>query len=413
MKSRLLLSVVDRLPTINEMQESDIEDGDLDCCSPTMEEYLDSIKELSQPAPYPLHGPLRGHRRWTERSRTRVPPVAPSLFLNASRAYAPWIPVELSDVSVTVTDTSDCDSSLRFNHNLLNRCRSVCLAYFCPAVDVYTHRRLDTRDCTTVTAQCVIEVLWFPKWTQTSNCSAVGSGELRPSAEADNSYNHQVPRYQAINSQDNMIETRHRKMASTQNRCILLLAVLAAVCIQLSQAQIVPGRCSCYHTIKFIAGHISDFHVLEKRPGCDKTELIVALNNPDKTTEKYCMNTEGKMAKAFLRCWESSVSARENQKKKKKKNPKRQNYTASHKLTDKKRFAPGKARASTSLNLPKTLDAATMSTVTHAAADWTSHCRFKPKYAKISLLPLSGEEKAAKSDEISTRQQEELHNESG
>ena len=121
MKPRCLLSTVDRLPTINELQESDAEDGDLDCCSHTMEEYVDSIKELSQPAPYPLHGPLRGHRRWMERTCRRATPVAPSMFLKSSRTYAPWIPVDLSDVSITLTDESNCDSSLRSNHNLLDR----------------------------------------------------------------------------------------------------------------------------------------------------------------------------------------------------------------------------------------------------------------------------------------------------
>nr|XP_046257349.1 uncharacterized protein LOC124065723 [Scatophagus argus] len=119
MKPKCLLSTVDRLPTINEMQESDTEDPD--CCSHTMEEYVDSIKELSQPAPYPLHGPLRGHRRWMERSCPKVIPVAPSVFLNSSRTYLSWIPIDLSDVSITLTDRSNCDSALRFNQNLLDR----------------------------------------------------------------------------------------------------------------------------------------------------------------------------------------------------------------------------------------------------------------------------------------------------
>ncbi len=107
MKLRCLLSTVDRLPTINEMQESDTEDGDISCCSHTMEEYVDSIKELSQPAPYPLHGPLRGHRYWIERTRERATHVAPSIFLNSPRIYTPWIPVDLSDVSITLTDQSN------------------------------------------------------------------------------------------------------------------------------------------------------------------------------------------------------------------------------------------------------------------------------------------------------------------
>ncbi|XP_077936285.1 C-X-C motif chemokine 9-like [Gasterosteus aculeatus] len=93
-------------------------------------------------------------------------------------------------------------------------------------------------------------------------------------------------------------------MAPSQKRCILLLAVMAAVCIQLHQAHDFLGRCSCLNPIMFIKGSISDFEVLESRPGCDKTELIVTMNNPNNSTEKLCMNTVGKRAKAFLRCWE-------------------------------------------------------------------------------------------------------------
>ncbi|XP_078123989.1 C-X-C motif chemokine 9-like [Sander vitreus] len=93
-------------------------------------------------------------------------------------------------------------------------------------------------------------------------------------------------------------------MALSQKRCTLLLVVVAAVCIQLYQAQVSIGRCSCLNTIKFIRGNMSDFQVLERHPGCDNTELIVTMNNADNSTEKICMNTEGKMAKAFLKCWE-------------------------------------------------------------------------------------------------------------
>lgn len=120
MKSRWLLSTVDRLPTISETQESDTEEGDPDCSSHTMEEYVDSIKELSQPAPYPLHGPLRGHRLWMVRSCPAAPPVAPALFLNSLRSSPPWSPVDLSDVSLTLTDQSKCDTSTHFKQNLLD-----------------------------------------------------------------------------------------------------------------------------------------------------------------------------------------------------------------------------------------------------------------------------------------------------
>lgn len=121
MKLRCLLSAVDRLPTISETLECGSEDGDVDCPSHTLEAYIESIKELSQPALYPLHGPLRGHRRWAERSGTRAAVRASSLFLNSSRTYAPWTPVELSDVSVTLSSQANCDLAQRLNENLLDR----------------------------------------------------------------------------------------------------------------------------------------------------------------------------------------------------------------------------------------------------------------------------------------------------
>ncbi|KAL7404086.1 hypothetical protein ABVT39_009267 [Epinephelus coioides] len=93
-------------------------------------------------------------------------------------------------------------------------------------------------------------------------------------------------------------------MALSQKSCTLLLAVLAAVCIQLYQAHDFIGRCSCPTTIKFVRGNMSDFQVLERFSGCDRTELIVTMSNSDNSTEKICINTEGKMAKAFMKCWE-------------------------------------------------------------------------------------------------------------
>ncbi|KAM7418384.1 hypothetical protein PAMA_015821 [Pampus argenteus] len=119
MKPRCLLSAVDRLPTISEMQESDIEDSDLDCSSHTMKEYMDSIKELSQPARFPRHGPLRGHRRWLVRTCPGVTQVASTMLLNFPSTHAPWVPVDLSDVSLTLIDQSNSDTSL--SQNLLDQ----------------------------------------------------------------------------------------------------------------------------------------------------------------------------------------------------------------------------------------------------------------------------------------------------
>ncbi|RVE76238.1 hypothetical protein OJAV_G00009240 [Oryzias javanicus] len=117
MKSRCLLSSVDRLPTINEMQENPTEDGDLDWCTHTMEDYIESIKELSQPACYPLHGPLRGHRRWTGR-RAVTPPV---IFLNSSRIHTAWSSTHPSDESLMSSDQSSFDPSLQSFLDVVSR----------------------------------------------------------------------------------------------------------------------------------------------------------------------------------------------------------------------------------------------------------------------------------------------------
>ncbi|XP_038139105.1 uncharacterized protein si:ch73-6k14.2 [Cyprinodon tularosa] len=120
MKPRCLLSTVDRLPTISELRESDLDEADPECSSHTMEEYLDSIKELSQPACYPLHGPLRGHLRWRVRPGPAVTPMAASLFLNASRSQVLWLPVDPSDVFLTLAAPPSCKPSVRVKQNLLD-----------------------------------------------------------------------------------------------------------------------------------------------------------------------------------------------------------------------------------------------------------------------------------------------------
>ncbi|KAM9315212.1 chemokine (C-X-C motif) ligand 18b [Pholidichthys leucotaenia] len=93
---------------------------------------------------------------------------------------------------------------------------------------------------------------------------------------------------------------------SVQKMFGLLLVFLAAVYIELHQAQDIPARCSCPETtyMKFIKGNMTNFQVFQKHPGCDKIEFIVTMSKPDNSTEKVCINTNGKMAKAFLRCWE-------------------------------------------------------------------------------------------------------------
>ncbi|KAG8015012.1 hypothetical protein GBF38_022247 [Nibea albiflora] len=99
-------------------------------------------------------------------------------------------------------------------------------------------------------------------------------------------------------------------MALSQKSYALLLVFVAAVCIQFYQAEagVIPGRCSCRHAVMYIKGNISDFQVLEKRPACNKVELFVTWNKADNTTDKICLDTDGKLAKAFLGCWQSSLT---------------------------------------------------------------------------------------------------------
>ncbi|KAG7485039.1 C-X-C motif chemokine 11-like [Solea senegalensis] len=92
-------------------------------------------------------------------------------------------------------------------------------------------------------------------------------------------------------------------MAMSQKTATLLLFVVAAVYIELYQAQNLLGRCSCTNTIKFIRENITDFQVLEKRPACERTELIVTIAAPNNSTQQVCMNIQGNMAKNFLMCW--------------------------------------------------------------------------------------------------------------
>uniref|UniRef100_A0A3Q4HVE7 Chemokine interleukin-8-like domain-containing protein n=1 Tax=Neolamprologus brichardi TaxID=32507 RepID=A0A3Q4HVE7_NEOBR len=93
-------------------------------------------------------------------------------------------------------------------------------------------------------------------------------------------------------------------MAISQRNFAVLLVVVAAACVELYQAQTSIGRCVC-PSAQAVKGKISDFQVLEKRPSCDKTELIVTRINSDNSTQKLCMPTVGVRAKRLLSCWES------------------------------------------------------------------------------------------------------------
>ncbi|CAL1602325.1 unnamed protein product [Knipowitschia caucasica] len=93
-------------------------------------------------------------------------------------------------------------------------------------------------------------------------------------------------------------------MSDPVRKLAFLLFALAAVWVQLHQAQNIPIRCSCPGTVKF-APNITDFEVKERRSGCDKTELIVTIAVGNNSTIQRCLDPMGKLAKAYFRCWEN------------------------------------------------------------------------------------------------------------
>ncbi|KAI7811094.1 uncharacterized protein si:ch73-6k14.2 [Triplophysa rosa] len=100
MKPRRLLSSVDLLPTILEHQESKPRVQLLD-------DYIDSIRELSQPT-YPLSGPMQGFRL----SSLRMSKYPTMSLATASTVltYKPWAVIGPEHVLITLTDSPTCSN---------------------------------------------------------------------------------------------------------------------------------------------------------------------------------------------------------------------------------------------------------------------------------------------------------------
>ncbi|ROL46496.1 hypothetical protein DPX16_21680 [Anabarilius grahami] len=94
MKPRRLLTSVDLLPTIQELQESELQQS--------LDDYIDSIRELSQPT-YPLSGPLQGSRL----SLLRMAKYPSMSLATASSvlAHKPWALSGPDNISLTLTDS--------------------------------------------------------------------------------------------------------------------------------------------------------------------------------------------------------------------------------------------------------------------------------------------------------------------
>uniref|UniRef100_A0A3Q2CUX7 Chemokine interleukin-8-like domain-containing protein n=1 Tax=Cyprinodon variegatus TaxID=28743 RepID=A0A3Q2CUX7_CYPVA len=95
-------------------------------------------------------------------------------------------------------------------------------------------------------------------------------------------------------------------MGLSQRNCALLLVFVAVVWIELSQAHPtwLIGRCQCPRFSRGINfSNITDFKVIEKWAGCDKTEIILTRIQPDNNTKEMCMNPSLKIGLSLSSCW--------------------------------------------------------------------------------------------------------------
>ncbi|KAG9262434.1 hypothetical protein AMEX_G24206 [Astyanax mexicanus] len=113
MKPRRLRGSVDLLPTITELQESESQMY----LTQSLDEYMDSIRELSQPA-YPLSGPLQGTRLPTPRM-ARFPTMA-SAHHRTSSPCKHWAPIGPDSVSLTLVLRSDTRAAASPNQDPLD-----------------------------------------------------------------------------------------------------------------------------------------------------------------------------------------------------------------------------------------------------------------------------------------------------
>ncbi|KAG9345913.1 hypothetical protein JZ751_007727 [Albula glossodonta] len=123
MKRRRLLLSVDLLPTISET----IEDASQVWCagnpSQSMEDYVDSIKELAQPASLVACGPLRVQR--LQRSRLASFPLvkrstAAILPCSPASPFSPCLPVTLDSITLTFSTKRDCSASFSASRDPLD-----------------------------------------------------------------------------------------------------------------------------------------------------------------------------------------------------------------------------------------------------------------------------------------------------
>ncbi|KAJ8001892.1 hypothetical protein DPEC_G00174120, partial [Dallia pectoralis] len=90
-------------------------------------------------------------------------------------------------------------------------------------------------------------------------------------------------------------------MAFAPKACRIFLVFLFGVCLQL-RAQHIPGaRCQCPETMLRTGGIVVDFKIIESTFYCNKTEVIVTI---EENAAQRCLNPEGKRGRHFIQCWE-------------------------------------------------------------------------------------------------------------
>ncbi|CAL8389510.1 unnamed protein product [Arctogadus glacialis] len=93
-------------------------------------------------------------------------------------------------------------------------------------------------------------------------------------------------------------------MAFSLKHLILLLVAAVAVCIKLNDAQFIPSdRCLCHNTVRRTSENITDFQIIQRGPSCDTTQVIITIENSNNRIAELCLNTQGLLAKAFIKCW--------------------------------------------------------------------------------------------------------------
>ncbi|XP_036413706.1 growth-regulated alpha protein-like [Colossoma macropomum] len=86
----------------------------------------------------------------------------------------------------------------------------------------------------------------------------------------------------------------------------LCLVLVAVVCIQLSNATVIPVRCECLSTSSrpYPLKLIKEFSITPPHSHCKDTEIILTLHNPDTgKIDMRCLSPDLHQAKKLEMCW--------------------------------------------------------------------------------------------------------------